>query len=61
MSVILTDSICKDCKWLESCMTYKKLNGTADNRKFKSNSYHQNDIIEIIVRRCTIYNYDRSS
>lgn len=60
MPVILTDSVCNNCKWIDSCMVFKKLNGIADNRKFKTNTNHYNDVVEIIIRRCTIYNYDRS-
>lgn len=60
MPVMLTDSACVDCKWLESCMTFKRLNETADNRKFKPNTNHRNDIIEIIIRKCSMKNINRN-
>lgn len=59
MSIILTDSVCIDRRWIDSCMTFKRLNGVADSRKFKPNTNHRNDIIEIVIRKCSMKNIDR--
>ena len=53
MTILLEDSVCKDCKWTVSCMIFKKINGIVDNRTFVDNSNHRNDIIEIIVKKCS--------
>ena len=60
MSVMLTDSACYDCKWIDSCMIFKRINGVADSRKFKPNSNHSNDIIEIVIRKCSMKNMNRN-
>lgn len=60
MSLILEDSVCIDCKWISSCMTFKRLNGVSDSRKFKPNSGYHNDIIEIVIRKCTMKNMNRT-
>ena len=60
MTILLEDSVCKDCKWTISCMVFKKINGIVDNRTFVDNSNHINDIIEKIVKKCSLQNIDRS-
>jgi hypothetical protein len=60
MTILLEFSVCKDCKWTASCMIFKKINGIIDNRKFESDSCHKNDIVEIIVKNCSLQNMDRS-
>lgn len=60
MSLILKESICSTCKWTTSCMIFKKISGITDNRKFEPNTNHEKDIIEIVVKTCSLQNYDRS-
>lgn len=60
MSLILEESVCSSCKWTTSCMVFKKINGISDNREFELNTNHEKDIIDIVVKTCSLKNYDRS-
>lgn len=60
MTIDLLESLCKDCKWVDSCSIYKKIDGIVDNRIFEDNTNHRNDIVEVIVKTCSLKNIDRS-
>ncbi len=61
MSVIMTESVCIDCIWRDTCYALARIdNICSDKRKFKNEKIHKNDIREIIIRYCTIKNIDRS-